>query len=375
MVVKRRAGAADGALSPTVQWAQRKEHIFLKVILNRVENPKFDVQESSIGFTARGHGAKGIHQYAFQLKFFKPIVEDSLTYNAIARCVEIKLEKKEHEWWPRLLPEKHKTPHFLKIDFDKWVSDSDDEEERKLKEMLASGMHGPSDEDVTELDKYFTSPTGYLVLYNCIQTLLFTYVFCTAVFAIVTGNHSLPKTFHHFVVFTIGFSYLEVIHCLIGIVKSKWTITFVQVTGRCIALTALWIPGYNTDDFFDSLPVIGLYAAWSLADICRYPFYISQLFSADIKTLTWFRYNIWIPLYPIGVFCEFLVVSNAIHFLEKTKLYRLHLPNLFNITISLSYGLRVYCPLLFIGLYTLMLHMWRMRQRKVGGGRRKFKSA
>lgn len=104
-------------LSPTVQWAQRKEHILLKVMLNRVESPKFDVQQSGIAFTGKGHGAKGLNNYAFQLKFYKDIVEESFTYDALARCVEVKLEKKEPEWWPRLLPENLKTPHFLKVKY------------------------------------------------------------------------------------------------------------------------------------------------------------------------------------------------------------------------------------------------------------------
>lgn len=36
----------------------------------------------------------------------------------------------------------------------------------------------------------------------------------------------------------------------------------------------------------------------------RYPFYMLGSCNTEWKTLTWLRYTIWIPLYPLGVIAE-----------------------------------------------------------------------
>lgn len=40
----------------------------------------------------------------------------------------------------------------------------------------------------------------------------------------------------------------------------------------------------------------------------RYPYYILQVYKFDIDFLTWLRYSIWIPLYPLGILCEGIVI-------------------------------------------------------------------
>ena len=37
---------------------------------------------------------------------------------------------------------------------------------------------------------------------------------------------------------------------------------------------------------------------------CRYPFYMLACIDTEWKLLTWLRYTIWIPLYPMGVVAE-----------------------------------------------------------------------
>jgi len=47
-------------------------------------------------------------------------------YKITPTCIDVQLTKQgEGEWWPRLIPEKAKKPHFLKLDFDRWKSESD----------------------------------------------------------------------------------------------------------------------------------------------------------------------------------------------------------------------------------------------------------
>lgn len=36
------------------------------------------------------------------------------------------LEKAEKKWWEKLLRGNEKTPHYVKVDWDKWVDEDDD---------------------------------------------------------------------------------------------------------------------------------------------------------------------------------------------------------------------------------------------------------
>lgn len=41
------------------------------------------------------------------------------------------VKKAEYKWWDRLLKQGGKTPVFLKVDWDKWADEDDDEEDNK----------------------------------------------------------------------------------------------------------------------------------------------------------------------------------------------------------------------------------------------------
>ena len=57
------------------------------------------------------------------------IVFKGCVYKIASTYIDVQLTKQgEGEWWQRLLPEKVKKPHFLKLDFDRWKSESDMED-------------------------------------------------------------------------------------------------------------------------------------------------------------------------------------------------------------------------------------------------------
>ena len=41
----------------------------------------------------------------------------------------------------------------------------------------------------------------------------------------------------------------------------------------------------------------------------RYPYYALAVLGREFDELTWLRYTVWIPLYPIGFTCEGLLVQ------------------------------------------------------------------
>lgn len=47
----------------------------------------------------------------------------------------------------------------------------------------------------------------------------------------------------------------------------------------------------------------------------RYPYYALNSMSIEVKPVTWLRYNMWIPLYPVGLAleCEFRYSLSDFH--------------------------------------------------------------
>lgn len=98
----------------------------------------------------------------------------------------------------------------------------------------------------------------------------------------------------------------------------------------------------------------------------RYPFYITQLYKKNIYILTWLRYTIWIPLYPLGILCESIVILRSIPYFEETQRFTISLPNEWNFAFDMPSLLRIYLLLLtFPATFFLMSHMYKLRTVKL----------
>uniref|UniRef100_H2YIW2 Very-long-chain (3R)-3-hydroxyacyl-CoA dehydratase n=1 Tax=Ciona savignyi TaxID=51511 RepID=H2YIW2_CIOSA len=363
---------AKSTFCPIVLWSQRKETISLKVQLAGVKDPKLDLTETSLSFKAEGNGAQGCHVYKFKLDFFQSIDPEGCVYKLSDNFMELHLTKAgKAQWWPRLVPGDTKKPHFLKLNFDKWSTESDEEalDEKEVTEAAhGTGFNGGKKPTSFNFGKI------YLLTYNCLQFLFFLII----VGVCVRRRWMDASDFCPHAYSTIGWlvnsavilSYMEAIHPILGLVKSSPMQPFVQVTGRCIALYAAWL----TTGEAEGCAVNNLFIAWSLAEVIRYPTYICQLVGVEFKLLTWLRYHSWILLYPFGGYCEYVVITSAARYLDDTNSHQLSLPNHFNWAFKLSTVLRCYVLVLVSGVLVLMRHMWKMRQRKFGN-RRKLKPA
>ena len=40
---------------------------------------------------------------------------------------------------------------------------------------------------------------------------------------------------------------------------------------------------------------------------CRYPYYLLGVHSVHVPLVTWLRYTLWVPLFPIGFLCEAVI--------------------------------------------------------------------
>jgi len=107
-------------------------------------HPPPDVKDETITLTDDKlvfNGKSGADTYTCDLEFFAPCDSSSSTYKVLPRSVQMYVVKKDAEadFWPRLLKDKLKEKNQIKIDWDRYV---DDDEEEEAGEFDTSGMGG-----------------------------------------------------------------------------------------------------------------------------------------------------------------------------------------------------------------------------------------
>ncbi|MTV28338.1 hypothetical protein FTX61_23555, partial [Nitriliruptoraceae bacterium ZYF776] len=68
----------------------------------------------------------GQHAYDLKLDLFDKVNVEESKINIGERSIFCILEKAEPKWWNKLVGGDAKTPHYVKVDWDKWVDEDDD---------------------------------------------------------------------------------------------------------------------------------------------------------------------------------------------------------------------------------------------------------
>jgi very-long-chain (3R)-3-hydroxyacyl-CoA dehydratase len=153
-----------------------------------------------------------------------------------------------------------------------------------------------------------------------------------------------------------GLAIFEIMNSILGIAGANWLLTTMQVFSRfLIAGLLLWIPFDTILEIDATLPVTGfalISIAWSVTEIVRALFYLTDLLNTSIKTVVFARYTFFIFLYPIGVTGEFLVMYDF----WKWREFAIDPLNIILAIIALSY---------FVFFPKLYGHMWKQRKKKL----------
>lgn len=193
---------------------------------------------------------------------------------------------------------------------------------------------------------------------------------------------------------------LEIVHSMVGLVRSPVATTFMQVFSRLFILWGITniAPASQTHWCFALMC-----ASWASVEPPRYFFYLVKLLGSVPGALTWLRYSLFIILYPTGItgecnasflgrcqllatllvvssrlsfrlrcflFCslagEVLSLWHALPLVEKSKIFSFSLPNAWNIAFSYHYFLLF----ILIGLYpfgswVMYSHMLRQRRKEL----------
>lgn len=348
-------------------------------------NALFEAGE--LNYSSDGIGAKGDFPYTFTLPLYEAIDKERCSYKVLPSRVNIVLEKRVAEWWPRLTSQPQK-PHWLKIDFDKWRPSKDDEDafddeiesRDKARDLLKDYpgiMNQVEQEELGYRRENFKKV--YMLFYNLVQFTGFLYiVLIMGIQYTKRGPEFIPETYQYVgnaMKFFQLLQFLEVMHPIFGYVRNSPVVPFMQTTGRGFVLFVM----IEAEERMQTKPVVFyLFLVWSLIEIVRYPYYFLNLLlnardklSLYFRWITWLRYTIWIPLYPLGVLCEGLVIIRNIVYFEETGRFSLDMPNKYNFTWDMVLFLKFYLLVLIIpGIFFMMRHMAKERTKRLNPKKR-----
>jgi hypothetical protein len=107
-----------------VKWAETTEKIFLTVVLADTKDTKVNLDPEGVFDFSAKVGPEN-HVYELKLELADKVNVEESKINIGERSIFCIIEKAEPERWNKLLRVK-KPPHYVKVDWDKWV-DEDDE--------------------------------------------------------------------------------------------------------------------------------------------------------------------------------------------------------------------------------------------------------
>ncbi|GJU99518.1 HSP20-like chaperone [Tanacetum coccineum] len=126
---------------PTLKWAQRTADVnFITIDLRDAKDVKFKLEPEGKFYFSAMAGADNV-PYEIDVNHHDKVDVNESKSRVGSRSIVYLIKKEESKWWNRLLKQEGRTSAFVKVDWDKWV----DEDEQDGKEVVA-------DMDFSEID-------------------------------------------------------------------------------------------------------------------------------------------------------------------------------------------------------------------------------
>ncbi|KAJ3676421.1 hypothetical protein LUZ60_003833 [Juncus effusus] len=153
---------------------------------------------------------------------------------------------------------------------------------------------------------------------------------------------------------------LEIIHGLIGLVRSPVSATLPQIGSR---LFVTWGILYSFPETRTHMLVSSLVISWSLTEIIRYSFFgLKEALGSAPSWLLWLRYSTFLLLYPSGISSEVGLIYIALPFIKASEKYCIRMPNTWNYSFDYFYA-----AILVLGIYvpgSPHMYTYMLGQRK-----------
>uniref|UniRef100_A0A7S3EME0 very-long-chain (3R)-3-hydroxyacyl-CoA dehydratase n=1 Tax=Rhodosorus marinus TaxID=101924 RepID=A0A7S3EME0_9RHOD len=156
---------------------------------------------------------------------------------------------------------------------------------------------------------------------------------------------------------------LEILHCLLGLVRASVFSTILQVSSRIYILWVVADPFHDAVGQFLAFKTMVL--AWSLTEIPRYAYFAIGQVQKPPKWMTWLRYSSFMPLYPLGAASEAACLYTVLPLIKEARPYSIYMPNTLNFALD-SYFTSICSLLIYIpGLPFMYSHMIGQRAKYV----------
>ncbi|XP_011312782.1 very-long-chain (3R)-3-hydroxyacyl-CoA dehydratase 4 [Fopius arisanus] len=383
------------AVQPKVYWSQTKNDVFVKIDVDDPEGTEITLDDDGMKFSASKRFNGNVVQYEFSIQFYGSTNREENMYELINHQMQFVLKKEIDDDWPRLtvkndpefvildpvkfqhkrITKKSRDKRDVSMGFNKGFTSAKEQIHKEVLEKRDVHEDYPHMYDVLHKEELGYRREDYrkvyLVLYNLCQFVGFMYILTVmSIRYSREGPDSMAETYSSVggaMRFLQLLQFLEVMHPMFGYTKGNPLIAFVQVGGRAFILFLM----IEAESRMQTKPVVFyLFFVWSLVEVFRYPYYITQVLNVESGLLTWFRYTIWIPLYPLGFVCEGIIVLRNIPYFEETGRFTVSLPNAWNFAFHFPTLLRIYLLVLCgPSIYTMMSHMHQTRIKKLGGAR------
>lgn len=149
---------------------------------------------------------------------------------------------------------------------------------------------------------------------------------------------------------------LEVIHVIVGLVRSPLPTTAMQVASRLLLVWGIVarFPNTHANPVYTTMVL-----AWSLTEVPRYAFYALGLTGAAApQWLTWLRYTTFYVLYPLGAGSEAMLMLSTVPEWRKGGWQRFGVED---------WARSVLFAIWWPGLYVMYTYMMQQRRKVLGG--------
>ncbi|PWA95933.1 HSP20-like chaperone [Artemisia annua] len=118
---------------PTLKWAQRDDLLFITIDLPDAKDVKLNLEPEGKFYFSATAGADNI-PYEVDINLYDKVDVNESKASVGSRSIVYLIKKEESKWWSRLLKQEGRTPVFIKVDWNKWV-DEDEQDEKAAPDM------------------------------------------------------------------------------------------------------------------------------------------------------------------------------------------------------------------------------------------------
>ncbi|XP_048561746.1 very-long-chain (3R)-3-hydroxyacyl-CoA dehydratase PASTICCINO 2A-like isoform X1 [Triticum urartu] len=201
----------------------------------------------------------------------------------------------------------------------------------------------------------------YLSAYNWVVFFGWAQVMCYAASALLeSGHEAVYAAVERPLQFAQTAAFMEILHSILGFVRSPISTTLPQITGR---LYITWGILWSFHEAQSHILLTSLIISWSITEVIRYFFFgMKETFGVAPYWLLWLRYSTFLVFYPTGIVSEVGLILVAMPFMKTSRKYFM-MPNKWNFSFNYHYELTLVTALIIPGFPYLFRYMVAKRKK------------